>query len=446
VFSDGLTGLPPNTVGDSTMKRLAMVTTARGYFFRFRNAYLSHRQIENRFRKSSTDFYSGIYSIDNRSSPPYYSRQIVQHLPLAGNFIIDIDAHSHSEKKRAVPAVKGALEKLQSFGAPYILYHSGRGFHIDVPSALCVPNLPLLHRVFVDEITPHADTSIYNQYRVIRHPLSLNLKSGTFKNAIDKIDLDLSEDQLKDKLLEPQKEISNIPPSREFDQAVIDVFHTYDEEKKKCLSIRDFSNIRLQKLPVKDDISLRARRVFHTADIEPNTRHKHTLYLAYDFRCAQYDEEKTRYLLIGWARWIFEKGLSQSQWNEIKIDTHKIVDHVYAQQNCWRPYHFVEEIKRGYKKNYENGKKTKKFEKKPNQCKVLYVFRAAAKIFPKFFLSYSMIESVTQLKTLRNRATNYVKSLEDQGYFERIPSYEAQGFIERSDELPNTNCYHYLHS
>ena len=428
------------------MKRLAMVTTAKGYFFRFRNAYLSSRQIINRFRKSKTDFYSGIYGVDNRSSPPYYNRQIVQDLPLSGNFIIDIDAHSDSEKRTAVPAVKDALDKLRSFNAPYTLYHSGRGFHIDVPSALCVPNLPLLHRVFVDEITSHADMTIYNQYRVIRHPLSLNLKSKTFKNAIDKIDLDLSEDQLKDKFLEPQKQIIEIPPSREFDQAIIDTFHAYDDVKQRSLSIRDLTHNRLQKLPIKDDISLRARRVFEKIDIQPHTRHNHTFHLAYDFRCAQYDEQKVRDLLLLWAWRVLQKGLSQSTWEEIRMDTHKIVDHVYTQHNCWRPYHFVEEIKRGYKKNYENGKKTKIFEKKPNQCKVLYVFRAAAKLSPKFFLSYSMIQSVTQLKALRNRTTNYVKSLEEQGYFERIPSYEAQGFVQRSDELPNTHCYHYLRS
>lgn len=428
------------------MKRLAMVTTARGYFFRYRNAYLSDRQITNRFRKSKTDFYSGIYGIDNRSNPQFYDRQIVQDLPLTGNFIIDIDAHSESEKRIAVDAVKHALERLRSFNAPYILYHSGRGFHIDVPSALCVPNLPLLHRVFVDHITPHADTTIYNQYRVIRHPLSLNLKSQTYKNAIDKIDLDLSLDRLKDKLLEPQKQIPDIPPSREFDQAIIDTFHTYDEEKQKCLSIRSFDNRRLQKLPVKDDISLRARRVFEGKDIRPNTRHNHTLHLAYDFRCAQYDEQKTQDLLILWAWKIYEQGLSQSTWKEIEIDTHKVVDHVYAQQQCWRPFHFIQDIKRGYKKNYENGKKTKKFTKNRNQCKVLYVFRAAAKLSPKFFLSYSIIQSITQLKTLRNRSTNYIKSLEKKGYIETIPSYEVQGFIERPDGLSNTNCYHYLRS
>ena len=103
------------------MRRLAM-SCAAGYPFRWHNRYLSDQQISKYFQKSKTDFYTGIYSIDDDVSPYKYKREIVQELPLKGDLIVDVDAHTNVQKNNVRNIIISALEKLRSLNAQYLLH------------------------------------------------------------------------------------------------------------------------------------------------------------------------------------------------------------------------------------------------------------------------------------------------------------------------------------
>ena len=446
------------------VKYLAMVFARKGYYYRYRLAYLPPAQIQSEFRSAKFQpFFSGIYGIRAELSPESYDTLAIQGIPLIGDCFIDIDAHSQEQRRVFSFAAKQAINRLKELGVPYLLWFSGNGIHIQIPCTIESPELPLIHRAFATEISPHADLCLFEPSRVIRYPFSFNTNAQAFKVPINDADLDLPFHELRKKALVPTGIVPVIQYDETANHVMLDIYNDYqrkiDEIERDLASdveqqeefienerYQESKGRRLVELPEKDAISQRALHILTKYDIEIGTRHRNTIFLAYDLRQAKHDQETTKKKLIQWAKGIKERNLSRSDWQEIRTDTNLIVDHVFKQEKCWRPLQFLVDTQRDFSKMLRDGKRTKRFKEKPNQNKVLYALSAAAKNSPnsKFFLSYTMIQSLTGLCSLRNRRTNYVKRLIEEKYVETIPSYEVEGFIERPDGLAETMCYHYL--
>jgi hypothetical protein len=421
--------------------RLAM-TCASGYPFRWHNRYLSDQQISQYFRTNKTDFYASIYSVDDEVCPSKYDREIVQELPLKGDLVIDIDAHSNIQKNNVRNIVKSALDTLRSFDAPYVLFSSGRGFHIHVLSNLHVQGLPTIHKALIGRHLDGADMCLYNQYRVIRYPNSINGKSETYKVPIHEDDLDLSDNVLRKKLLQPV-EVPVLQPNPNFDEFMLDSYRDQVDTLKQHVSPFQGKSGTL-KISNQSKLSFRTQKILKSCTIKIGTRHNTTFHLGIELKHLGYPEEITKELLISWGMNVRENGCSRSRIEEILIDTDQIIDWVYENETYWPKFDYMEKLMERYRKHVPNQKPLKRWEKTPNEMKTYCVFKAAGDLNPKFFLSYSMIRKVTRLQKLGTRKTNYVHSLIEKGYIERISPDNVPYFVPRNDSLQDTFCYQLL--
>ena len=414
-----------------------------GYVNRFSNEYLTQSHIDHLFRQSNVDFFTGIYSPPPSSCLRKYHRETVKDLPLCGPLIIDVDAHTKDEKKCAVTTVKSAIEKLRSLGAHFTVFHSGRGFHIHVPSSLSLIGLPAVHKAVVSHLVPQGDLSIYDPSRTIRYENSINSKSGTLKVAITPQDLDLPRDKLKPKLILPS-DAPHLDPSKEFDEFMLATYHDHVEKLKSSLDHFRGRSCTLSRIRNPSKLTFRTQHLLKCATIELGTRHRSTFSLAVELKHQGHSQDETRNVLLSWGFQIFENGFSQSSLEEILIDTNEIVDYVFSHETFWNPRDYLKELKKRYRKNLSNRKSSSKWNKTRNELKVFCVMKAASEIHPRFFMAQSLIKKITGLTKLDNGKTYYINNLISKGYIETIDSLNIPFYTPKQDGLPNTLCYQVL--
>ena len=424
------------------MKRLAM-SWGNGYVNRFSNEYLTQSHIDYLFRQSNVDFFTGIYSPSPSLCPRKYHREVIQCLPLCGPLIIDVDAHTQDEKKSAATTVKSAIGKLDSLGAHYVLFHSGRGFHIHVSSSLSVVDLPVVHKAVVSHLFPQSDLSIYDPSKTIRYENSVNSKSGTLKVPITVDDLDLPQDKLTPKLLSPA-EIPQIHPSKQFDQLIFETYHDHVEKLKSLVKPIDRKSCTLSRIRNPEKLSFTTQQLLKSATIELGTRHKNTFLLAVELKHQGYPQEETRNALLSWGFHVLENGFSRSTIEEILVDTNSIVDYVFSAETYWNPRDYVKELKKRYRKNHSNRKSSLKWKNAPNELKVFCAMKAASEIHPRFFIAQSLIKKITGLTKLDNGKTYYIDNLILKGFIDRVHPINIPFYTPRQDGLPNTYCYEVL--
>lgn len=421
------------------MKRLAM-HWGEGFVTRFDGTLFTDEQISRLSSRYPVDFFTGIYSPPDHCCPTKYDRETLERLPLSGRLVLDVDAHTPAQKKTAVSTVKATAQKLDSLGAPHVLYHSGRGYHFEIASALEIIDLPVAHKIVAQTLVNDADLSIYNVSGTIRYPKSINSKTGTHKVPISVEHLDLSKSQFRQKITQ-SVEIPYLDPNRVFDRFIIDLFRQeIDELKAKAISYQGKSGS-LTGIPNKGRLSPSSRHILETGEIELGTRHRVTFFLCLELKHTGLPREQCLEILVSWGEKILEKGCSKSSENEILVDTKSIVNYLYSRQTYLRLEDYKKELRTIYIKQFHNRRTVSKWKKNINECKVFCTFKAASLINPKFYLSHSVIREITHLKKLSNGHTNYIKNLIRKRCIDTVNPIEVPFFSPREDGLPDTLCY-----
>ena len=423
------------------MKRLAM-HWGEGFVTRFDGALLTDEQISHLSSRYPVDFFTGIYSPPDHCCPAKYDREVIERLPLSGRLIIDVDAHTPTQKKTAAATVKATAQKLDSLGAPYVLYHSGRGYHFEISSALSIIDLPVAHTMAAQTLVDDADLSIYNVSGTIRCPNTINSKTGTYKVPISIDYLKLSKSQFAEKLTRPT-EMPCIEPNPIFDKFILDVFRNEIDDLKAKVKPYQGKSGTLTRIPNKGRLSPSSRYILETGEIELGTRHHVTFFLCLELKHTGLPKEQCLEILTSWGEKVIERGCSKSSEYEILVDAKSVVNFLYSRQTYLR-LDYKRELRRLYVKQFHNRKNALRWKDNINECKVFCAFKAASLINSKFYLSHSVIKEITRLNKLSNGHINYIKSLIEKRYIDTVNPTEVPLFTPREDGLPDTLCYEVL--
>ncbi len=425
------------------MKRLAMAVGRNQRVNRFGMAYFGRPQIRSIAAAHPTDFHVGIYSPPPELSIRRYDRDTIDLLPLSGPLILDIDAHDPTQAESARTAVHTALDRLDGLGVEPILFNSGRGFHLEIPSALRHADLPALHGVAARQLAPTADTGLYTASHVIRHPNTVNPTTGTYKGAISRAELDLPDDQLRDLLREPRA-VPDITPSQAFDEYLIDIFETHLHELRSLARQREHITHSGPTVSVPPGLPYAVSQILRSAIIAMGTRNKVTIRLALELRKLDLPSEETLSILLSWGTRLHENGCSKATLSGILINTADVVSSVYAADEIrLDDDDFIAKIQRRYPRLADGRRRGNTWKRTPNAFKVYCAFRAAAEIANPMFLARSVIKRVTGLAQLSNRTTAYIPWLIDNGYIEEAFPESVGGFVPHA-ALPDTKCYRLL--
>ena len=415
------------------MKRLAL--SLDQFPNRFDNKYFLPHEIDTLSHSYPTDFYSGIFS--PHPCPSQYDKKTIKNLALSGDLIIDIDGHTPDQRKTWIDSTKKAIQTLEQFRAPFFLAHSGRGCHFHIKSALKHPRLARIHRMFVSQFFPYADTCIYHPAGLIRHLNTRNSKSDSLKIPIDLSELDIDPSQFQ----YPRK-IPELDGNPHFDQLLLDLF----EERINDLRSKVKSQLKTRfnssyEFPIGDNphLSYRCRNTLKSGYVELGNRHQMTLKIAYELKQCSYDQEEVLAELLRWAIKIDENQCSSSEIDEILDDTEEIVRYVYQDEYFTEHFDFKSQLKQKYHKLYQNRKNSSCWKGKKGILKVYCVMLAASQINPRFFMARNIIVEIAG--AVKSGKVNYIQWLLDHKFIERIPSCKVKYYAYRRDHFKETYCY-----
>lgn len=131
-----------------------------------------------------TDMYYGLWGYDRRYDDLNATGRVIDHI------VLDLDTQDTS-------LVKRVINRIEKEGCEYLLYFSGRGFHVVIPNVWDfgyteLKNGALKHTVL--RHFPEADPSCFDSRRVIRMPGTINSKTGLYKYLLAPTNLDFGYD------------------------------------------------------------------------------------------------------------------------------------------------------------------------------------------------------------------------------------------------------------